>query len=307
MEKLDIVIFHYPCSDGGGGAFCAKLWCEEKGLPEPEYLGFRPGKPAYDLPDLTGKTVMMVDITLNRDSLDKIAHECDRFVLLDHHKTAEEDLKNFGKGDPKVRVIFDRHRSGAQIAWDYLFPDQRRPDFINYIADRDLWEWKYIESKPFSAAVFTKYSPSNPKEMTDMMYHIHRMSESEFCQLLEYGVNCIDFQDKQIAQECKKALLCKMKIPGINQEYKVYVSNSRMYRSEVGNILSSKEECDFAVIYTYNLYNNEWWVSMRADKNRGNIDVSKIGEHFPGGGGHACASGFTWSGHIRELLEPIKE
>jgi hypothetical protein len=53
-------------------------------------------------------------------------------TLIDHHKTALEDLA----GLPSLHTFTDLERSGATLAWDYLFPDKPRPLLLGHIEDR---------------------------------------------------------------------------------------------------------------------------------------------------------------------------
>jgi oligoribonuclease NrnB/cAMP/cGMP phosphodiesterase (DHH superfamily) len=74
-----------------------------------------------------------------------LKEKCNVFIL-DHHKTAEEELKDI---DDK---IFDMHHSGAYLSWNYFydFDNENRSvvsskvrEFILLIEDRDLWTNKY--------------------------------------------------------------------------------------------------------------------------------------------------------------------
>jgi hypothetical protein len=63
--------------------------------------------------------------------------------------------------------------------------------------------------------------------------------------------------------------------------------------SELGNALSSRPQCDFAILWNYDHINEKYNVSMRStDK----VDVSVICKKF-GGGGHPNASGCKLEEH----------
>ena len=96
--------------------------------------------------------------------LSKLANS---FHIYDHHKTAQAVLNGLDF------ATFDMNRSGAGLAWDYLFgkdapkehPDGRgniliyesvpRPWFINYVEDRDLWNKKLICTDEVNAYIMT--------------------------------------------------------------------------------------------------------------------------------------------------------
>lgn len=43
--------------------------------------------------------------------------------------------------------IFDTTKSGALLAWEYFNPIFSVPDIIRFVSDRDLWQFKYPETK----------------------------------------------------------------------------------------------------------------------------------------------------------------
>lgn len=90
-----------------------------------------------------------------------------RVVVLDHHKTALEQLSETAVGENVTKVI-DMERSGATIAFDYfkeklkLEPNQmvvevgefdRVGSLFKYIEDGDLWRWRLPNSKAFSSGL----------------------------------------------------------------------------------------------------------------------------------------------------------
>lgn len=88
-------------------------------------------------------------------------------VVLDHHKTALETLKDGTSiGENVIRVI-DMDRSGATIAFDFFKEkvlalgnndkivrefERARPLF-EYVEDADLWRWNRHNSKAFSSGL----------------------------------------------------------------------------------------------------------------------------------------------------------
>ena len=82
-------------------------------------------------------------------------------TLIDHHKTAIEDLRplfmqDSWTGEPKQLAHFtDLNRSGATLAWDYLFPNEQRPPLLGHVEDRDLWRFKLPGTREIQAFVFS--------------------------------------------------------------------------------------------------------------------------------------------------------
>ena len=84
MSKI-LCIYHGNCADGFGAA-----WVVRKALGDD--VEFFPGVYQSEPPDVTGRDVVMVDFSYKRDVLLDMAAEADSIVIIDHHKTAQEDL-----------------------------------------------------------------------------------------------------------------------------------------------------------------------------------------------------------------------
>ena len=89
--------------------------------------------------------------------------------------------------------------------------------------------------------------------------------------------------------KCKYMALESLKKINHYQNYNVCIVNcSYELSSNLGNILSSYDSVDFAVLWRYNHTKEEYYVSLRSNDK---TDVSLIATQF-GGGGHKNASGF---------------
>ena len=64
---------------------------------------------------LLERTVFIVDFSYPRTILEEMEESAESLVVIDHHKTAEEDLRGLDY------CHFDMTHSGAYLAWEYLF------------------------------------------------------------------------------------------------------------------------------------------------------------------------------------------
>lgn len=155
-----ICIYHGKCADGFTAA-----WAVWKALGDCE---FHAGVYGQEPPDVTGRDVIMVDFSYKRPVLERMAEASRSILILDHHKTAKEDLEGLGyipescgefvpTDDPAARlgVVFDMARSGAQIAWDFFHAGKARPALVDYVGDRDLWKFDLPWSREVNAYVFS--------------------------------------------------------------------------------------------------------------------------------------------------------
>ena len=151
-----LCIYHRNCADGFGAAWVVRKFFGSDGVDF--YAASYGSLP----PDVAGRDVIIVDFSYKRPVLDDMALTATTILILDHHKTAAEDLAPFaieecGGGRfvyadiggvwrgfdelnrPKIAALFNMGKSGAGITWDFFFPNQPRLALINHIEDRDLW------------------------------------------------------------------------------------------------------------------------------------------------------------------------
>jgi hypothetical protein len=281
-----VVIYHAGCPDGVAAAFLFTLRPQGAALirfhPAHERDFFVDG----DMPPLEGKTVYIVDYSYSRAALTHIGSIAHRVFVYDHHKSAAEVLAE-GRNNEQiagVKCVFDMDRCGAEITCDEL--GVPRPWWMIHIRDRDLWEWKHNDSRAFSEAL------SAAGITFETFAALHTMDRAAREQFIEGGRDRIGIQSKVVAALCDAAQLVQF------DKYTVYALNSPRYQSDCGNVLSSRLEADFAIVYYYDLMRGEWKISLRG---RRDIDLSAVAVAY-GGGGHPGAAGFTWRGDLRDLF-----
>lgn len=163
-----LCIWHGNCQDGFGAA-----WVVRQALGDGT-VEFYPGIYQNDPPDVTGRDVVMVDFSYKRPVIEAMARKANSIIVLDHHKSAKDDLAGFyvpprwatwrelinNKSLPmssgvRCVALFDMDRSGAGLAWDYLSEGKPRPPLIDHIEDRDLWRFKLPYTREIAAALFS--------------------------------------------------------------------------------------------------------------------------------------------------------
>lgn len=141
---MTTVVFHANCRDGFAAA-----WAIRTVYPEATFIAGNFGKPLEGFP-FEGQDVIFADFSLPRAEMIEIAERAATLRVFDHHKTAEEALRDFPEY-PGVKIVFDMERSGAGISWDELNPGVPRPWFIDYVEDRDLWRFRLPDSEAINA------------------------------------------------------------------------------------------------------------------------------------------------------------
>lgn len=286
----DIIIYHGGCPDGIGGAWC--YWRKDR-----DNNKFYPGQYGKPPPDVTNKKVLFIDFTYPKDVMQLIINSASYVRVLDHHKSA---LPLRSIKSPKFSLLLDLTRSGAQIAWDELYNNLPRPWFINDIADRDLWKWSIPDSKKTTRGMFGL----NYYQSFDKFNKLQSIPRDHF---INIGEILLQEDDKACNMICNRATICILRsltTPELSWKVNLVECSDRSKRSEVGNRLSSDEKVDFAAMYTYNIKDDEWWISLRASDSS-TIDLSEVVKHFENGGGHPKAAGFTIYGKNKQSLRTL--
>ncbi len=272
MTKL--CIYHGGnCADG-----FASAWVVNKVNNGVEFFAANYGD---ELPDCTGKDVLFVDFSAKQDVMRKIASVAKSVLVIDHHKTSQEDLKILAE-EKLIDCVFDMDRSGCVLTWEYLCrPSEPVPLLLRHIQDRDLWRFELPNTKEVMAAVM-----SYPYDFNMFTGLVERMEDDPY-DLIGEGRAILQAHEKNVETVIQSTLRI-MKIGG--HEVPVCNANS-MFASDIGNKLCQGHGSLnplFASTYFVN-DKAQFCFSLRSI---GDFDVSEIAKQY-GGGGHKNAAGFT--------------
>lgn len=311
-----LCIYHGNCADGFTAAWA--VWTRFG-----DQFDYHPGVYQQPPPDVTGRDVLLVDFSYKRDVLKQMARSARSVLVLDHHKSAEQDLaedlrthdgpavfrydddrwiggitwerhlsnneldRNEGAPFANIYAFFDMDRSGAGMAWDFFNAFATRPALVNYVEDRDLWRFKLPGSREINAVAF-----SYP-------YDFEAWNElSKFLELAqpeaERAGAAIERKHHKDVAELVGALRTEMTIGGhwvpvANLPYTLTSDAGHLmckpYASP--NLQGEMVTPNFAACY---------WDTPKGRvfslRSVGDFDVSAIAATY-GGGGHKNASGFT--------------
>lgn len=251
-----LCIYHRNCADGFTAAWCAKL----AGVTD-----FHASQYGEAPPDVDGLDVVVVDFSYPRDVLFAMKERARSIYVLDHHKSARAALEGLDF------CLFDMERSGAAMTWDYFFPDlaRKRPLLVDYVQDRDLWQWRLPSSREVNAVI-------GSYEQT--FENWDRLGGLDVREMHAEGAAILRYQDKLADQIAANAE--EVEIDG----HLVLVSNSGVLQSEVGERLAKGRP--FGVVW----FEREGEIVLSLRSRAGGIDVSELARKF-GGGGHAGAAG----------------
>lgn len=282
-----LVIYHDNCMDGFASALVA--WkrfgddaeyfpCNYNNYkffqnPEDESLTL---KYKDQITDIFDRALYILDFSFKRDEINKHFGVCSRVAILDHHKTAEEELR--GMASSKLLIEFNMNRSGCMLAWDNFFPGIEMPTFIKLVGLRDLWQHKgsVNEAACESLNLFLGSANMNFTVWNDFL------KEQNLCEIIDQGAAIKRFFDQKVNEEMSHVRNCT----GLN----CYMVNAPYWMaSELGNRIAKEHPDSYAIIFGITL-KHEVWCSLRSV---GDIDVSAIAKRY-GGGGHKNAAGCSF-------------
>lgn len=197
--------------------------------------------------------------------------------MLDHHKTAEKDLDGLCVEcyrdilDRLPSVTFDMKKSGAMLTWEFLYPNAPPSWVVQYVQDRDLWEWKLPLSKEINA---------NLRSYPQTMEAWDSLLDRDPAVFAVEGAAILRDQAITVAQHVKNAW--EIELDG----HKVLCVNATTLISEIAGELACGRA--FGATYFDKGGHTRIWSLRSGD---GGIDVSEVAKKR-GGGGHRGAAGY---------------
>lgn len=283
---MDLIVYHKSCPDGFCAAFIA-----HKRYPEAQLLARDHGlEPPYE--EVTGKDVLVVDFSWRtREQNLELARRARSFRILDHHKTAKAVLEGL------EFATFDMERSGAGLAWDYLFgvdsPSSdgemmTRPWYVSYVEDRDLWRHLLPQSKEVNAYLMTLPFEESAWSQLDVITPEYAASNGRG------ALAQVEHYVREGRLQAQKGVL--------NSVYNVKIVNALyMNISELAGALAQEPGIDIGIGY----FERGDGVMQFSLRSRTDVDVSAIASSL-GGGGHKNAAGFQLPlGKGRALVDKI--
>lgn len=294
MSRPPLCIYHANCLDGMTAA-----WAVWKKFPEAEFIAAKYGDP-IPMPDaLEGRDVYIVDFSYKRPELVRLMLSVtppNRFVLLDHHKTALEDLGTLFDQLPAHKLaVLDMHKSGARLAWEFFhqdfetlrrprptgerFDSDHAPMIVQVVESRDLWKFDRLNTNELTAWLGS-YDTDNMEEWDSLATQLNSLEGYD--QALDAGVTLLRRRKIEVA-ECLKH---KRQLDLGKGARCMAVNAPPWLGSEVGHELAKNSVAGFGCVYHDSIGGRAY--SLRS---AGEVDVSAIAARF-GGGGHHNAAGF---------------
>lgn len=259
------VLYHASCQDGLGARYAAN----KKFGDTATYIPVKYDDPLPRLELGPDTEVYIADFSYDRKTLTELNEVVGKLVVLDHHKTAEEELRGLDFAH------FDMNKSGAVLAWEYFHPGTPVPKILTRIEDRDIWRWQYRDT----AAVLASVSMAGGNfSIWDQLEADYQKAVSDGRQVVAYQNHCIERSTSD-------------KAPWFMVDYlgfRAAVHNSTHMSSEVSAALLKRPDVDIAIGFHFDETGTPL-LGFRSVNPTG-PDVAVLAKQL-GGGGHKHAAG----------------
>lgn len=262
-DRKPLVIYHGNCADGFSAA-----WVFWKRFPNAD---FHAGVYSEPPPDVVGREVFLVDFSYKRPVVEQMVAAAESVTLIDHHKTAIEDLT----GLPGLHQYIDVNHSGAMLAWRFVFGSEEPPLLLGHVEDRDLWRFRLEGTREIQAFVFSH-------EYTFEQWD--RMMAADRVELLKMTAAGAAIERKHHKDIAKLVAVCQRRmviaghdVPAASMPYTM--------GSDAGHLMAKGEK--FSACYWDTTEHRIFGLRSNPE----GLDVSEVAKQY-GGGGHRNASGF---------------
>lgn len=264
-----LVIYHADCLDGLGAAWSA--FCQLGSGAR--YIAASHGDAIPDFEP--GAILYIVDFSYSPQLLVDVAAKAGRIILIDHHITAMEQCDDFFKSHPlpeNLSINFNMSRSGCILTWQYFFHDEKPPQILLHIEDRDIWHFKLDGTREITTALFER-----------MPIDFSEIGAIDLKELLAVGAIQLAQFTGMVNRLAKYAH--RVTVAG---RVGLAVNAPSLFSSDLGHVLAEKSGT-FGMTYQYDGRKQRWNFSLRSI---GDYDVGHLALGF-GGGGHKNAAGFA--------------
>lgn len=197
----------------------------------------------------------------------------DRFIFIDHHKTAIEQIKDLPiKGLRRIGI------SACRLCWEYFYPDIEEPEAVKLIGMFDVWELnKKVETFQLGVSMLDL----NPKSQNwKTLFKSDKDFINKICNDGEIIQKYLNINNKNKADKYS----FEITIEG----YKAICINDIKSGSKVFDSVFDSDKHDIMLSFGKMSKYGMWSISFYSVE--GGPDVSKLAKTF-GGGGHKNASG----------------
>lgn len=263
------VFYHRGCWDG-----LAAAWVAYRGLQGPGALSMTAVRhdESLKVPEDVA-TIFCLDFCPLSEQLDQwVRTTSAKIVILDHHDTAFRTFPIEARQayhPSRVKFVLSKQNSGAGITWQYFFPHEDPPNFIQMIEDRDLFRFALVNTKVFRA--WLNQQPQTFETLDNI---------PDLSIWYPQGVMVMQLEAQDIKRTVQQAFNIRF------QGFEIKAVNCVKLISDVLAELAATQPFALSFFVT----SNKVVCSLRSASH--GVDVERLAARF-GGGGHTHSAAFT--------------
>ena len=311
------IFAHSHCTDGLVAASIMKYSLQMKHNIEPEviFVIYDKEQEALEKANIDSETtIYCVDFAFNRETTLELCKKADKVYVLDHHKTAYENLEGLSNSHYNFYLTYDVNKSGASIVNDFCRTHLligknlklTQQNIINHIVgmveDRDLWKFKLKDSKEFAEYVFAYVEPNDIKKMTEILFNFNFDKLKTICKL---GSTIMEYKNNIIEKKLKSYVPVYFHVN--NTKLLIINETQPDLVSQLGNELCKKYDvpiCLYKISGSESSSELSVALSFRSMDHLEPVDV--IARLFNGGGHRNAAAGVCSLDRFIDLLNNYK-
>ena len=274
MKKHITCIYHKDCIDGTSAAAVVL-----KKYPQAQTFPLAHNYVAEEIETILDRTdpsahIYIVDATLG---LTEFLEHGFTVTVIDHHISEHTHVLRVAEEYTSLTYIFNNAKSGASLAWSYLFPDTTPPSLIPYVEDNDLWKKQLGENTEHITNYMSLWN-NDPHTVVSLF-------DASIENIVEKGRMLTTYAHTMVGR-----LILLEPITLRIEQHEVPAYNITNYQSACGNTLAHENGVAVAL---YTIIGNEVKFSFRSENTHepSALDLATA----LGGGGHRNASGATIS------------
>lgn len=270
LNKIDLVCYHKNCFDGISCALIIYKYYTKNKLILPKFYGLPAGE--KDITILNGynyknKNVLIADVSFNRDIMLKLKNECSNIILVDHH------ISNYNLLKDLEFCIFDLNKSASRLIFEMFYPKQKIPTFILRIEDNDIMKLNpsFPDFKNFNAALQIEFQKNMNIDKNGLDTWMQLFDENKVEELNKIGSYYSKY--KNFIIENNNKFYKKVQIishPNLNV---LCFSETHIVGLSSDLLHSIEDLCDIAMLYKYQDNKKKYLITMRTNKN---IDLVEL-------------------------------
>lgn len=243
-----------------------------------------------------GEVVFMCDVGMPVEDYRRMNSIAD-FYLIDHHQSNLQDIEEAGL---ELQGLCDVQRSGCELTWEWLHPDEPEPDVVRLLGRYDVWDTgPGMQEEYMSFQYGMRARETDPSKAMDLWEDLfdaemnggYHMILSE---ISNRGKDVLAYLKSYYKEYAEKAVRT-VEFAG----HRWAAINCVRADSSIGDSVLDPQIHDGVMLYGQDK-TGSWDFSLYANNNK-SVDCAKIAQQF-GGGGHPGAAGASFGKELPEFL-----